>query len=138
IVKMVTTFPPPLFFEYHKQFSSKAAAILSTSGVKIDWSVRDDKLYFSVFAGRRARNYDHCQAVDHSTDFCPAVSRLNPFTLLQHPLLQVSSAPTSTFPVRPNNRSRRHPVTLSDGRHICFNFNEERGCNRGTVYSQMS
>ncbi|CAF1126344.1 unnamed protein product [Didymodactylos carnosus] len=36
IVKLATTFPPPLSFEYRKQFSSKAAAILSTSGVKTD------------------------------------------------------------------------------------------------------
>ncbi|CAF0842148.1 unnamed protein product [Didymodactylos carnosus] len=61
--------------------------MLSASGVKIDWSVRDDELYFCIFARQRARNCDHCQAVDHSTDFCPAVSRLNPFTLSQKRLL---------------------------------------------------
>ena len=53
VIKLGVQFPAPLFYEYHKSFSRKAAAILFAKGRKINWAVRDDDLYFQIFVGRR-------------------------------------------------------------------------------------
>ncbi|CAF3312354.1 unnamed protein product [Rotaria socialis] len=73
VVKMGIQFPPPLFYQHHKNFSHKAAAILSTQDRKINLSIRDDDLYFQIFAGRRAGTYDKRSSVDHSTNFCSSI-----------------------------------------------------------------
>ncbi|CAF4595751.1 unnamed protein product, partial [Rotaria socialis] len=52
ILKLRVQFSLPLFYEYHKNFSRKAAAIILTRYGKINWSIRDKDLYFQVFAGR--------------------------------------------------------------------------------------
>ena len=60
VVKLAVQFPQPLFYEYHKSFSRKAASVLFSQGRRIDWSLRDDELYFNIFAGRRARTCEKC------------------------------------------------------------------------------
>ena len=47
------------FYEYHKNFSRKAAFILAFQGRKIGWTVWDDDLYFQIFAVRRARTCEN-------------------------------------------------------------------------------
>lgn len=54
IVDMATRFPGPGFYEYHCQFSLKAAAHLRYNNVCVDWSVRDESLYNDVFNSKPA------------------------------------------------------------------------------------
>ena len=124
VVKLAVQFPPPLFYEYHKHFSRKAASILASQGWKIDWTVRDDDLYFQIFAGRRARTCDKCSSVDHSTDFCPAVLHAD---LKTEFFASSSSDLRSRFPS--TSRARRSPIMTNDQREVCFNFNGYRGCS---------
>ena len=42
------------FYEYHRQFSAKAAAYLEQHNIKIDWSIRDNVLYTNVFTGQQS------------------------------------------------------------------------------------
>ena len=108
IIKMGVQFPPPLFYEYHKNFSRKAAAILSTQGRKIDWSIRDDDLYFQIFAGRWTRTCEKYSSVDHSSEFCPSIF----YTDLKTDLSSMSTnAPRSRSAVW--QRFKRTPVFLS-------------------------
>ena len=123
VMKLAVQFPPPLFYEYHKHFSRKAASILSSQGRKIDWAVRDDDLYFQIFAGRRARTCDKCASVDHSTDFCPAVLHAD----LKTEFFASSSDGRLRSPL--SFRPRRPPVLTNDQREVCFNFNGYRGCS---------
>lgn len=123
VVKLAVQCPPPLFYEYHKNFSRKAASVLFAQNRRINWSVRDDELYFNIFAGRRSRTCEKCSAVDHSTDFCPSVFpadlKTNVFTASSHDLR--SSIPFGC-------RVKRTPVFTADQREICFNFNGFCGC----------
>ena len=124
VVKLGVQFPAPLFYEYHKLFSKKAASILSAVGRKIDWSVRDDELYFQLFAGCRARTCHRCSAVDHSSDFCPSIV---------HGDLKADMFQSVTTDARSKYngaaRPKRSPVLTADHREVCFNFNGPRGCS---------
>ena len=124
IVRLGVQFPPPLFYEYHKLFSRKAAAILFTQGRKIAWSSRDDDLYFQIFAGRRARTCEKCSSVDHGTEFCPTIVH----TDLKPDFL---TATTNELEYRSMNlqRPKRLPVLTADQREVCFNYNGYRGCS---------
>ena len=106
VVKLAVQFPPPLFYEYHKHFSRKAASILSSQGRKIDRAVRDDDLYFQIFAGRRVRTCD----ADLKTEFFASSSDGR----LRSPLSYCT---------------RRPLVFTNDQREACFNFNGYRGCS---------
>lgn len=123
VVKLAVQFPSPLFYEYHKNFSRKAASILFSQGRKIDWSVRDDDLYFQIFAGRRARTCDKCSSVDHSTDFCPSILHADLKTDIFNSSTEARSRPSNW------SRVKRVPVLTSDNREVCFNFNGYRGCS---------
>ena len=105
VVKLAVQFPPPLFYEYHKHFSRKAAVYSIFSRLH-DLAVRDDDLYFQSFAGRRARTCD----ADLTADFFASSSD----SRLRSPL---------------SFRTRRPPVLTSDQREVCFNFNGYRGCS---------
>ena len=124
IVKLAVQFPPPLFYEYHKSYSRKAASVLFAQGRQISWCVRDDELYFAIFAGRRARTCEKCSAVDHSTDFCPAIFHADLKTNVFNALSQDHRSLSSV-----GNRVKRTPMFTSDQREICFNFNGYRGCS---------
>ncbi|CAF1590223.1 unnamed protein product [Rotaria magnacalcarata] len=123
ILKMRVQFPPPLFYEYHKNSSRKAAAIILTQGRKINWSIRDDDFYFQVFAGRRVRTCDKCSAVDHSTDFGPSIVHgdiKNDVTAMS---MNDSRSRTMLW-----QRFKRTSIFTANQRKICFNYNGNRGC----------
>ncbi|CAC5398460.1 unnamed protein product [Mytilus coruscus] len=63
IYQMATKFKGNIFYEYHKAFAKKVAAIKSTKGLTVDWSIRDEKLYSSVCLGRAGSSL-------HSTEMC--------------------------------------------------------------------
>ena len=62
IIEMSSQFTGFTFYEYHKQFSARAAAWWAR-GVRVDWSKRDMKLYCSLFAGQRANACAICTSL---------------------------------------------------------------------------
>ncbi|CAC5398407.1 unnamed protein product [Mytilus coruscus] len=70
IIEMATKFKGNIFYEYHKAFAKKVAAIKSTKGLTVDWSIRDEKLYSSVCLGRAISTCGVCGSSLHSTEMC--------------------------------------------------------------------
>ncbi|CAF1230981.1 unnamed protein product [Rotaria magnacalcarata] len=104
IVKMGVQFPPPLFYEYQKNFSH-------------------DDLYFQIFAGRRARTCDKCSSVDHSTDFRPSIFHWD----IKNDVTSMSMN-DSRSRIMMWQRFKRTSIFTADQREICFNYNGNRGC----------
>ena len=71
IVNMSARFGGLAFYEYHKAFSARAAALLSQLGIKVDWSLRDQNLFNQVFAGHKIHACEICNSSGHDTSFCP-------------------------------------------------------------------
>jgi hypothetical protein len=104
------------YYEYHRQFSFKAAQYLTQKGIKIDWSLRDQELYMSIFTGQKANCCAVCQSVSHNTPFCP--QRSDSY-VPQRPWQQSNSG---------NNQRKREYGNktvgfTSSGQPICNNYN---------------
>ena len=118
IVDMATTYHGKGFYEYHKAFSAQAAAHLRFSNKKVDWSVRNNKLFASVFVNQSANSCSLCQSAMHLAPFCP--NHLNKGT--------IQSAPNRTYSPSVDVRGRTR--VKFNGQEICNNFNSVKGCNR--------
>ncbi|CAF4535911.1 unnamed protein product, partial [Rotaria magnacalcarata] len=90
---------------------------------KINWSIRDDDLYFQIFAGRRARTCDKCSSVDHSTDFRPSIFHWD----IKNDVTSMSMN-DSRSRIMMWQRFKRTSIFTADQREICFNYNGNRGC----------
>ena len=124
IIDMATRFPSA-FYEYHKAFSARAAAMLANNNLKIDWASRDTTMYCSIFAGHRASACTVCSSLTHSAPFCPQTfpSQVNrPGTKHQSNSRLDNSLPTSDV--------RGRPRVVFQGKEICNNFNATGGCTR--------
>ena len=75
IIEMATRYGGTTFYEYHKAFSARAAAMLEQRNIKIDWSVRDNKLFCSLFAGSRIVACEICSSISHPTELCAQLVR---------------------------------------------------------------
>lgn len=110
-----------MFYEYHKDFSARAATMLHDYGIKVDWSKRDYDLFSKHFAGCRANACSLCACVTHKAAFCPLSADGNSNNNKRFRNNNYSS--TSDSAGRPKN--------FADGKEICNNFNG-KGCNRGS------
>ena len=127
IVDMATDYGGTMFYQYHKQFSARAAALLLNHSVKVDWSIKDNDLYCKVFAGRRANSCDLCSSIAHSTEFCPLNLHQPKNQFLKRPITERSRSMTTTA-----YQSKRVKYDLMpSGQEICNNFNT-KGCSRGS------
>ena len=124
IVDMATDFGGTTFYQYHKQFSARASALLLSHHIKIDWSIRDNDLYCKLFAGRRANSCALCSSMAHSTGFCP-------LSLYPARNQAVKRTWEGDFSGRAYSKAKKpKPEILSNGQEICNNFNT-KGCSRG-------
>lgn len=117
IVDMGTRYNGKGFYEYHKAFSAQAAAHLKYSNKKVDWSVRNNKLFASIFVNQPANICFLCNSSLHMTSFCP--NQLNRGKSHNSP----GYFNASSIDIR--GRAR----VLFNGQEICNNFNSGRGCN---------
>ena len=67
------------FYDYHKAFSAKAAALQHQIQGEVDWSIRDNGLFCPSFAGVSINVCELCASIYHASDFC---------TLMVHPNLK--------------------------------------------------
>ena len=125
VVDMGSRYAGSGFFDYHKQFSAKAAAHLKFHNLKVDWSVRNNTLFCNIFANNKPNSCEHCASCDHSSGFCPS--------LLQDSTSNTSN-PHSTQSPNPSYRGRNdmygRAINSHQGNEICNNYNGERGCWR--------
>ena len=127
IVEMAQRFGGTRFYEYHKAFAAKAAALLHQRGIKVDWAVRDNGLYCTVFAGMRANVCSLCSSVNHTSEFCSLV--VNPYwkraTQQMNGGIPRFPSPNANMP----QQSKRYNQTFFQGIPLCINYNE-RSCVR--------
>ncbi|MCG8047761.1 MAG: hypothetical protein N0E48_19395 [Candidatus Thiodiazotropha endolucinida] len=116
IVDMATRYNGKGFYEYHRAFSAQAAAHLQHSGKKVDWSVRNNKLFTSIFVNQSANLCYLCHSSLHLTAFCPNQNN----RMKSHN----STGRISNTSLDIRGRTR---VTFN-GQEICNNFNSVRGC----------
>ena len=119
IVNMASRYPGAGFYDYHKQFSAKAAAYLKNHNWKLDWSKRDSQLYSNIFTNYKS---NCCYSVSHLSDFCPRILQENKSTFY--------SPASNNYS---NNRSGSsdsygRQKYYMKGEEICNNFNGNKGC----------
>ena len=120
IVDMATRYNGRGFYEYHKSFSAQAAAHLRYSNKKVDWSVRNNKLFASIFVNHRASSCLHCNSSLHSASFCPK--------LLEEKLIKTYNQHQGSTDIQGRAKIKFR------GKEICNNFNSNSGCS----YSQCT
>ena len=102
------------FYEYHKQFSLKAAAHLKYQNIPVDWSVRNNTLFCNIFADQKPNTCHICHSISHTAGFCPS---------LVAPQGEIQSKKSQQDP------GSRQKV-YSQGREICNHYNGDKGCMR--------
>ena len=115
----ISNFYGSKFYDYHKMFYAKAATLLREQQVKVDWAKRDRDLFTLVAAGVQINVCKLCNMCDHTTEFCP---------------LQLRNQNS----LQPDNKNRNEERSdrygrqkiYQDGKEICNNFNDRRGCTK--------
>lgn len=121
IVEMASMTRGPAFNDYHKAFSPRASALLHQRNIRVDWSVRDTKLFTSIFAGQTVIRCDSINSLTHTAHFCPK-AKLNPAQ--NNPMQSKYRGSFNQFDVQ------GRPRLTHKGKEICNNFNGENGCYR--------
>ena len=117
VVEMANQFGGTRFYDYHKAFTAKAAALLHQRHIKVDWSIRDNSLFCTMFAGMKINICGLCSSVNHASDFCPLL--VNPNFKRTHQGIQGNFR---SQPGGSSNGTRKAP-------QFCNNYNE-RSCTR--------
>ena len=124
ILDMADRHPGPGFYDYHCQFSARAAALLRYQNIKLDWSVRDLGLYNDIFCGKPVNSCTRCSSTSHATVFCPNEPHA-PMPRREH---NGQRDPHGQRDRSKANDSHGRPRVLIGNREICNNFNGEFGC----------
>lgn len=116
IIDMAVKFKGNTFYEYHKAFAKKAAAIKQIKGLTIDWAVRDEKLYNTICLGKPIHTCSHCGSSLHISEMCPSGS-YSPVA---------NSAVSSQFKRSSNSKSDTdiygRPKLFYAGKEVCNHF----------------
>ncbi|PJE78260.1 hypothetical protein CI610_02804 [invertebrate metagenome] len=122
IVELATTYPGSVFYEYHKAFATRAAALLHQRGIKVNWAIRDNQLYTTICSGFRSNSCKLCNNMNHTEDFCPLI---------------LNGLGSSAKNHKGNNRngdsntdSKGRTRVIHHGKEVCNNYNDQDGCNR--------
>ena len=124
IVNMAARYPGAGFYDYHKQFSAKAASYLKNHNWKLDWSKRDSQLYSNIFTNYKSNCCQHWHSVSHLSDFCPKIFQDNKITYFGSASNNNSNKSSGTSDSHGRQRS------FIKGDEICNNFNGNKGCFR--------
>jgi len=125
IVEMSARFGGNSFYEYHKAFSARAASLLANYGTKVDWGVRDEKMYNSIFAGHKAEACTICGSLAHMTVFCPQIQQTS---------AQKNIGNYQHKQPKSNVDSQGRMRIKFNGREICNNYNSEKGCKNNNCF----
>ncbi|CAF0916300.1 unnamed protein product [Didymodactylos carnosus] len=98
IIEMTTQFDDGCFYDYHRAFATKCAALLK-AGIVVDWSTRVLELYSTIVAGRKAKTCSVCGSVEHASTSCPNFDISTSVTVARE---RSTVQPSSTRPLRPH------------------------------------
>lgn len=129
IIDMSSKFGGTTFYEYHKSFSARAAALLLNYNIKVDWSRRDNNQFCSIFAGHKANSCSICNSISHTTEYCGQAARNVPGKFSNQNKRQ-----GQTEPNKGDSDLRGRPRIHFQGREIRNNFNSASGCTRENCY----
>ena len=104
------------FYEYHKSFAAKAAKYLEQKGSKLDWSIRDKKLYNTLFSGLRAQLCNICASQMHIAPLFPLAA--------EH------TTCTSSRYYKPRGKSvdiHGCQIINHESKKLCNNYNSAKG-----------
>ena len=106
------------FHEHHRSCSARAAVLIKQQNVKVDWGVRDNGMFCSLFVRQKANVGSLCGNVAHLISFCP---------LLANPKTHNHQFPRGNVTGRQTDFQGRSRVSVGQ-REVCNNYNSERGC----------
>ncbi len=109
IIKMANDYKGLAFYEYHKRFAKNAAQLFIERGLKVDWGIRDQRIFVALFTGQKANTCLHCNGL-HLTNFCPE-----------------ASGRKLDMPARSKDKYGRD-ISRVHGKQICNNYNHVQGC----------
>lgn len=124
IIDMAMKYKGTTFYDYHKAFAKKVAAIKETRGLIVDWSVRDEKLYSTVCTGKQVNMCGLCSSTFHITEMCPkSASKFPTFSPRTTSNFQTTN-PQNSFPKGPvnDNDSYGRPKLFYKGQEVCNHF----------------
>ena len=115
------------FYEYHKAFAARSAALILQHNVKLDWGVRDNGLFCTLFVGQTAKVCSLCGSAAHLSGFCPMLANVNATPVGKNLFL----GPTmGRYSHPPATDIQGRPRVSVGQRELCNNFNSEQGCTR--------
>jgi hypothetical protein len=118
----------PKFYDYHTQFSARAAAALHDLNIKVDWSIRDNSLLSMVVGNARVNACNLCNSTSHTGSFCPLL-RIKPS---QYQILKNTQSINSDKEDKYGRSRKTH-----DGVEICNNFNSGKCTRKNCFYSHI-
>ena len=77
MINVATTYPGFAFYDYHLEFSARAAHHLEHDNILLDWGVMDNRLLTQVTAGRKANTCSLCSGFDHTAQLCHLATTSN-------------------------------------------------------------
>lgn len=111
IVDMATRYQGKGFYEHHKMFSAQAAAHLSYSHIKVNWSVRNRTFFCNIFTKCKVYSCYHCNSPLHMAALC--------LKLIEKGYNSTHRNNTSIIIADIQGRKR----VLVDGKELCNNNN---------------
>ena len=106
-----------IFYQYHVQFSKKAAAYLE-KGIKVDWSKRNKDLFQFLVGGVKTKTCDHCSQSDHESPFCPSQINVSGVKVAKK-----SDSLKGSTKYHPNFDKHGRTKMTHQSKEICNNFN---------------
>ncbi|CAC5393080.1 unnamed protein product [Mytilus coruscus] len=72
------------FYDYHCQFSARAAAALRDCNIKVDWSIKDTTMLSMVAGNAKVNSCSNCSSTMHLSSFCPQLQNIGTNKSGQH------------------------------------------------------
>lgn len=116
------------FYDYHTQFSARAAAALHDLNIKVDWSIKDNALLSMVMGNARVSACNLCNSTSHSGSFCPLL-RIKP---TQYQMLKNTQSINSA-----KEDKYGRPRKMHNGTEICNNFNAGKCGRKNCIFSHV-
>ncbi|CAC5395328.1 unnamed protein product [Mytilus coruscus] len=113
------------FYDYHCQFSARAAAALRDCNIKVDWSIKDTTMLSTCMVAGNAKvnSCSNCSSTMHLSSFCPQLQNIGTNKVAN----TANYSKSSNFSVKDVDRYGRKRVTHNET-ELCNNFNDKK-CN---------
>ncbi len=133
VVEMAHKFGGTAFYDYHRAFSARAAAMLQNFQIKINWALKDTNLFCLSCLGHSVIPCGICSAKDHTTHFCPQAQYPNnrPGRNGRSDNFHRANSAASNSKQNMTNPSIDRQGRIREfhaGSELCNNFNTESGC----------